>query len=128
MSDPSITVASVTLADDGRVGSDAPQHRAPTMAPTPVAAARSARPCLALVQKDAIAAAVEEMDAKISPPARMVEYPPVISGGKKLFRYVKETGDELAALGVPEDLLTPHVRALWWELAEAIEAEAQKRV
>lgn len=116
----------VTRADVGRASSGSPQHRAPTMAPS-VPAVVSARPRLTLVSKDAIAAAVEAIDAKLVPPSTMAEYPPVVDHGKRLFRYVAADGEEMVAIGIQDDLLTPHVRALWWELAEAIEAEARKR-
>ena len=121
-----ITVAS-TSADAGD-GSGRSHHQPPTMAPTPVAATRYARPSLALVPRDAIVAAVEAFDAKLAEPAAMVEYPPAVPEGKVLFRYGRANAEELAAMAIPVALLTPHVRALWWELAEAVETEARKRV
>lgn len=97
-------------------------EHAPTMAPPLVVATAYARPYLSIVPRDEIAAAVERIDAKLEEPATMATYPPAVPGGKFLFRYVRADAEELVALAIPAALLTPHVRALWWELAEAVEA------
>lgn len=114
----------VTMADAGRVGSDVPQNCAPMMAPTPVAAALPARPALSIVPRDAIAAAVEEIDAKIAPRGEMHRFEPCRPGGKVLFRYIEADGKE-STFGIDEDRLTPRVRAALWALAQLIEEEGR---
>ena len=94
------------------------------MAP-PAATALSARPHLTLVPPDA---AVAELDQRLDlVRGEMITYKPASPGGKWLIKFVDCQGIESAVFAIDEDRFTPHVKALLWEVAEAVEAEGLKK-
>ena len=99
----------------------AQQHTAMSLART----LNAEREYLHLVSRDEIAAAVEALDTKIDAErGEMQEYPDRSGLGPTLFRYTGRDGVQ-SAHSIPVGRLTPHVRALLWELAEAIEDEGR---
>lgn len=108
-----------------KAANDLPQHSVPNHAPS-LAAERH----LKLVRRDeqnaAISAAVEAFRKHV-PDERgeLVEYPDLTLVGPTLFRYTGYDGVQ-CAFSIPRDRLTGHVRALIYELAEAVEDEGRR--
>lgn len=89
--------------------------------------AQYARPALMLVrdeQPEAIANARAVMEKHFG--GEMQEYPDATGRGPTLFRYTGFDGVQ-SAHSIPLGRLTPHVRAILWELAEAIEDEGRRQ-
>jgi hypothetical protein len=100
----------------------------PLERPLNTATERNTTRYLRLLPRDERAAQLEQLEAKISGAiaerGEMQEYPDKTGRGPTLFRYTGVDGVQ-SAHSIPLGRLTPHVRSLLWELAEAIEDEGR---
>ena len=69
--------------------------------------------------------AVNDLDARLVERGEMQEYPDATGRGPTLFRYTGFDGVQ-SAHSIPPGRLSPHVRSLLWELAEAVEDEGRR--
>ena len=84
---------------------------------------------LTLVPRDDKAAAIEDMERKIDGPIRRAsdlrEWDGFCAQGQTTFRFVTSSGKPFTA-HLPNESLTPHVRAIIFELVEAVESAIQR--